>query len=125
MVDATRLLAGPYFGSGEMEGFENATGAGQDIAVRAGNAEHPTLSSDPLAGRRQDAEMGEHVPDALAAHLQGLQGNGAAAAHLRADGGQSSADGRRSRRSQTGRASWRERGCQYVSISVGAVSLKK
>src|SRR3546814_14587272 len=26
---------------------------------------------------------------------------------------------------ESGRASWRERGCQYVKLSVGAVSLKK
>src|SRR3546814_9051948 len=48
MVDATRLLAGPYLGAEGMEGFENAVGAGQDIAVRAGRSEEHTSELQSL-----------------------------------------------------------------------------
>src|SRR3546814_14579411 len=74
-----------------------------------------------LAGRVLDAMMRDRARSGIAA-LLGRMGRGA---HVAQPDGSTRWHDADQLAPEIGRASWRERGCQYESISVGAVSLQK
>src|SRR3546814_15481753 len=82
-------------------------------------------SSDVCSSDLRDAHLWESLQEAIHQLVGNAGLAGAASAGEADDGRQKPGLGTRLLRSQIGRASCRERVCQYVSISVVAVSIKK